>query len=193
MTLPSEEISLLCELSATAQRARARQLYNAGWSLSAIGEALSPPRSRSTVRSWVQTATPTHTISLPSPPSPSAASSSTLGTAEKMNLGAGAHAHVHVHAPAPPSPPHVRRRQRRTYDPKNPTISADDSQRIRELAPLARRFRARANPEGAYAVANEELTQLCCSLYDQGTPVRELAETAGVTYKAMERRVVPRS
>lgn len=183
MTLPSEEISLLCELSATAQRARARQLYNAGWSLSAIGEALSPPRSRSTVRSWVQTATPTHTISLPSPPSPSAASSSTLGTAEKVNSAA---------APVP-SPERPRRRQRRAYDPKNPTVPENDAQRIRELAPLARRYRARANPDGAYAVANEELSQLCCSLYDQGSPIRELAEIAGVTYKAMERRVQPQS
>ncbi len=187
MTLPSEEIALLCGLSATAQRARARQLYDAGWSLSSIGEALSPPRSRSTVRAWTQTAPLSLTHSLPSPPLPlsslsSAASSSTIGTAEKVNPAAPIHAHAHA-----------RRRPHRMFDPSRPNVSPDDAQRIAELAPLARRYRARANPNGAYALANEELTQLCCSLYDQGVSIRELAHSAGVTYKAMERRVKPNS
>lgn len=79
------------------------------------------------------------------------------------------------------------------FNPARPSVSPDDSQRIAELAPLARRYRARANPNGAYALANEELTQLCCSLYDQGVSIRELAHFAGVTYKAMERRVKPNS
>ena len=209
MTLPSDEIALLCELSATAQRARARQLYDLGWSLSAIGEALSPPRSRSTVRSWVHSSSPSsapapapsHSLSLPDPPSPppppppppppslspassasSSLSSSFIGTAEDLNPSSAASA-------IRPLPP--RRAQRRAFDPARPSISPDDSRRIAELAPLARRYRARANPDGAYALANEELTQLCCSLYDQGVSIRELAHAADVTYKAMERRVKP--
>lgn len=189
MTLPSDEITLLCALSAPAQRARARQLYDLGWSLSAIGEAFSPPRSRSTVRAWVQSPSPSSSPSLsshmlPSPPlpspsslhslsSPSAASSSSIGTAESS------------------SPTSPRRVQRPAFHPLYPTVSEDDVRRIQELAPLARRYRSRANPDGAYALANEELTQLCCSYYDSGTSIRELAHWAGVTYKAMERRVRP--
>lgn len=184
MTLPSDEIALLCALPAPAQRARARQLYDLGWSLAAIGEAFSPPRSRSTVRAWVQSPSPSSSHSapmLPSPPLPSpsssppssAASSSSIGTAESS------------------SPTSPRRVQRPAFHPLYPTVSEDDIRRIQELAPLARRYRSRANPDGAYALANEELTQLCCSYYDSGTSIRELAHWAGVTYKAMERRVRP--
>lgn len=198
MTLPSDEIALLCALSAPAQRARARQLYDLGWSLSAIGEAFSPPRSRSTVRAWVQSPSPSSSHSapmLPSPPLPSpsspsssplssAASSSSIGTAESSGLAALASS-LSTSTSLP------RRVQRPAFHPLYPTVSEDDVRRIQELAPLARRYRARANPDGAYALANEELTQLCCSYYDSGTSIRELAHWAGVTYKAMERRVRP--
>jgi hypothetical protein len=50
-------------------------------------------------------------------------------------------------------------------------------------------YRARANPSGKYAIANNELTSLCKDLYQRGASIKELALAAGVTYRAMARRV----
>lgn len=52
--LPEQEASALQSLRDTPLFERCRDLYLAGWTLRAIGEALVPPRSRSTVRSWIQ-------------------------------------------------------------------------------------------------------------------------------------------
>lgn len=52
-TLPENEALALQSLKDTPLFERCRDLYLAGWTLRSIGEALSPPRSRSTVRSWV--------------------------------------------------------------------------------------------------------------------------------------------
>jgi hypothetical protein len=79
------------------------------------------------------------------------------------------------------------RRERRVFTHK--TLDTATRAKISQLAPLARRYRARANPYGVYAVANEELTVICKDLFENGTTVRELAEAAGVTYRAMARRI----
>jgi DNA-binding Xre family transcriptional regulator len=42
----------------------------------------------------------------------------------------------------------------------------------------------------APAVANSRLTELCKKLYDNKVSIRELAEAAGVTYRAMYKRVI---
>lgn len=176
VTLPPEEMSILSTLSGQALRSRVRDLYDAGWPLSTIGEALTPPKPRSTIHLWVKQSSPS---SLPSPPSPP--SSSTLGTPENSHLGSIiTHAHAHAHASG--------RRVRRIFT--DPTISPEELAAIQRLSPLARRYRSKANPSGQYALANNELTALCKSLYKRGTSIRELAEAADVTYKAMERRVL---
>ena len=53
--LPPDEASRLRALSPapTDQHARARDLFQAGWTLQAIGAAFSPPRARSTVKAWI--------------------------------------------------------------------------------------------------------------------------------------------
>jgi lambda repressor-like predicted transcriptional regulator len=38
-------------------------------------------------------------------------------------------------------------------------------------------------------MANDELTELCASLHRSGVSVRELSQAAGVTYRAMARRL----
>ena len=52
--LPSSETAELRSLNPPQLYDRCAALFNAGWTLQAIGDALLPPRSRSTVRSWVQ-------------------------------------------------------------------------------------------------------------------------------------------
>jgi hypothetical protein len=44
-------------------------------------------------------------------------------------------------------------------------------------------------PNSPQALANDELTIICTRLYESNVPVRELAEVAGVTYRAMARRL----
>lgn len=42
----------------------------------------------------------------------------------------------------------------------------------------------------APAVANQRLTELCKDLHSRNVSIRELAEAAGVTYRAMYKRVI---
>lgn len=72
---------------------------------------------------------------------------------------------------------------------KSPGISEDDFELIRRFAPLARTFRSRMASTSAPAVANQRLTELCKKLNENGVSVRELAEAAGVTYRAMYKRI----
>jgi DNA-binding Xre family transcriptional regulator len=41
----------------------------------------------------------------------------------------------------------------------------------------------------AQAVANDRLTGICITLYKNGVSIKELAEAAGVTYRAMYKRI----
>ena len=179
--LPHVECSLLRSLSGSALRARVRELHAVGWSLAAIGNAFDPPRQRSTVRAWVMAPSPEpapHTQNpLPVPPlslSSSFSSISTIAAGEKSAFAV---------------PPAHNAKKRRIYDPSNPKVTPTQRRKISHLAPLARRYRARTSPTGTYARANQELTDLCKDLYRTGASVRELSKAAGVTYRAMARRI----
>lgn len=170
MKLPDDEVKVLVSCSGDVLRARIRALREAGWTFAAIADAWTPPKQRSSIRALSQQPTKSPLPIVPSPPS-SSSSSSHLAAAEKSRS-------TTRHS-----------RARRFYSPSSPKISYDDAKRIAQLAPLARRYRARANPTGSYALANEELTQLCISLYRSGASVIELAAAANVTYRAMARRI----
>lgn len=73
--------------------------------------------------------------------------------------------------------------------PKSPGIDSVTLRYIEELAPLARRYRAKMSPSSAEAKANSALTDVCVQLIDENVTVRELAEAASVTYRAMARRL----
>jgi lambda repressor-like predicted transcriptional regulator len=181
--LPDEECVYLRELSGAARSRRAAELASAGWSLAAIGDAFDPPKTRSTVKSWITRLTPT----LDSPSS-SDSSETLLATAESSRSVPLPGQSL----PAPARPTAARdtgRRERRVFDPRSPIMTPDERRKIKELAPYARRYRARANPNGIFARANDELTAISLDLYSRGASVRELAQAAGVTYRAMARRL----
>jgi hypothetical protein len=155
-TLPPQEAHILGTLRDFNLYARASQLYKAGWTLRAIGEAFSPAKSRSTVASWIERAhDSTPLVDLPPVEAP------TLATPE-------------TYIP-------VR--------PVSPGISKVDRDRIEVLAPIARKFRSGMSPMHAAALANTELTEICTRLAGANVPVRELADAAGVTYRAMAKRI----
>lgn len=183
--LPEGERVYLRTLSGEPLRARARSLAASGWSLAAIAEAFDPPRSRSSVRAWVLSRPPMHAHAssapdtqppLPLPSSSSHSHSSSTISARESSVSSR-------------SSRGARRAPRRVYDPANPRVSPVQRRRIATLAPLARRYRARTNPNGRYARANAELTDVCKTLYYSGASVRELSIAAGVTYRAMARRL----
>lgn len=167
VNLPAAECDFLRVLMREELYARAQELHSVGWSVTAIANAFDPPRPRSTVHTWLSRPhTTTHTRPIPSPSS----SSSSIAAAEK-------------NAQARP------KRERRVYTPSSPALTAAEKDRIKVVAPLARRYRARANPNGVYASANDELTRIARDAYLRGTPISELAAAAGVTYRAMARRL----
>ena len=73
--------------------------------------------------------------------------------------------------------------------PVSPGISQADRARIEQLSPLARRYRSKMTPTAPQAIANDELTDICVRLHQTNVTVKELAEAAGVTYRAMARRL----
>ena len=154
--LPAQEVELLLTLRHFDLYARVAQLYAAGWTLRAIGEAFDPPKARSTIDSWVARAS-------------NSAPTEDLPTAE-IPILATPEVYTPVKAPSP-------------------GISASDVARIEKLAPIARKFRSGMSPAHAAAVANTELTDICKHLYASNVTIRELAAVAGVTYRAMAKRL----
>ena len=73
--------------------------------------------------------------------------------------------------------------------PLSPGITEDQRNRIAYLAPIARTYRARLPKTHQASQANAELTKLCKKLHSNGVPIQEIANAAGVTYRAMYRRV----
>lgn len=154
-SLPVDEVQTLRRLWDEELYARIRALFDAGWTLDAIGQAFDPPRRRSTVRYWAN-----RTVR-------------------------GEYPEIISSIPRPRLKPrgYVSRR------PKSPGIPPTELTQIKALAPLARRFRAKMNPSAPEAIANNELTRICMQLVESNVTVKELAEAAGVTYRAMARRL----
>jgi len=69
LDLPEEERRVLREECVTKRQrnCRARQLFEAGWTLRSIGEAYDPPYRRSTVRYWVEQGDLSERINVPVP------------------------------------------------------------------------------------------------------------------------------
>lgn len=168
--LPETEISLLRSAPVPERNARLRALYDAGWSLSSLASAFDPPRPRTTIRVWInsdnhQATAEKSTFISPRVPSPHR------------------HPHPDPNSASRPVRPFSAPRRRRTG------LSPDVAAQIATLAPLARRHRPRTSPGNPARVANEKLTRLTRELYSSGASIPELAEAAGVTYRAMYRRV----
>lgn len=69
--------------------------------------------------------------------------------------------------------------------PLDPSEEAE----IQRLAPIARRFRASMSPLHVAAVANNELSDLVQACYSKGTSISDLARAAGVSHRAMAKRL----
>ena len=180
-TLPSSEVEVLRTLCGdsrkhTELRARVTGLYACGWSLSSIAQAFSPPRQRSTVRSWITLTVPP-LIDFPKPSSVSSSdssdASSTLPTAEKMNSTATAKAKA----------------QYRNFNPLKPLLTKTESNTLKKLAPVAARYRSGMRPDSTYAKAHAEFNELLHSVYSRGVSITEITTATESTYRAIARRL----
>ena len=147
--MPGDEAEYLQSLFSNALRQRCRRLYEAGWTLSAIGDPLG--RQRSTIRFWI-----TNAVEVGEDPRP---------------------------LPMPVDKTYVHKKT------KSPGLTSDEHEAIRRMAPIARKYRAKLSHDHPATTANRDLTKLCTTLHASGIPLQELADAAGVTYRAMYRRV----
>lgn len=162
--LPPQEVEYLNDLPKGAVIYRVKMLFDEGWSLDSIGQSFARKHPRSTIRSWV------------------------LRANENWDSDA-----CLLFADAPIPTPKLKTAEGgyQKVRPESPGIRQDYLEEIHYLAPLARTYRARMSNTSAAAVANRRLTELCTKLYENNVPIKELAEAAGVTYRAMYKRVVP--
>jgi methylphosphotriester-DNA--protein-cysteine methyltransferase len=103
---------------------------------------------------------------------------------------------VNAELPTPPQKPIIEESPiplpiDKSIRPKNHNLEIpDDIQvQIEQLAPLARTYRSRMSSTSAAAVANSRLRDICRRLHEGGVSVKDLADSAGVTYRAMYKRL----
>jgi hypothetical protein len=158
-TLPDDEVTFIQSLSRPEMESRLRKLWEAGWSLSVLGDSLSPQRPKTTIHFWVKRAEPMEQQrQIPLPPPKSLTTSVPTKTAPRLRS-------------------------------ISPGVPSDIRDRIRELSDLARRYRAKTPPTSPIALANDELTAIARTLSSMGVPTQAIADVAGVSYRAMARRI----
>ena len=161
--LPPKEVEYLNSIPKESVIYRVKMLFDEGWPLDAIGESFARKRPRSTVRSWV------------------------LRAEENWDSDACL---FFVDAPIPTPKLKTEENGYQKVRPESPGIKPDILEQIHYLSPLARTYRSRMSSTSAPAVANERLTKLCKDLHGKNVPIKELAEAAGVTYRAMYKRIM---
>lgn len=160
--LSDDEASFLRTVDKKHRYYRAKQLFDAGWTLQAIGNAFSPPAQRSTVQYWTAQANSKYATSRPVP--------SPWGG--------------FVDAPMPkPIKGYQPKR------PKSPGIPKETQERLRYLAPLARLYRSGMASTSLNGLANEEMNEIVQDLYNKNVKIAEIAKAAGVTSRAIARRL----
>lgn len=157
--LPQDEVSFLDSLSRPDFEARLRALWGNGWSLAILGDSLKPRRPKTTIHFWVKRAE--NQKQFRTLPSPPPKSLTTEAPTKKA--------------------PRVRS--------KSPNVPPSMKPRLRELATLAKRYRARSTSDSPFAQANRDLTATAVTLRSMGVPTAKIAEAAGVSYRAMARRL----
>lgn len=124
--LPPDEVQLLQSLDGYELFARARMLYDEGWTLRAIGESFEPVRARSTVRYWINTPIPIASAysPLPTTPIPTLATSASVQRKPRRLLTADEKSTIARLAPS-------ARKYRATMKPGH--ISARSNRELTEL------------------------------------------------------------
>lgn len=157
--LPHDEVAFLESLSRPATESRIKALWQAGWSLSIIGRSINPPRPKTTIHFWVRRAKDEHQFR-PIPTPPPKSFTTSVPTK---------------------TAPKIRS--------ISPGVPPEMIPRLKELSTFAKRYRAKSSSDSVYSKANEELTTVSKTLRSMGVPTAAIAKAAGVSYRAMAKRV----
>lgn len=158
--LPHDEVRFLQELPRSERDSRLAALHDHGWSLATLGRSLQPPKPKTTIHYWIRNAK--------------------KGVEQRREL------------PKPPptslttAVPTYKAPISRSISPKVPP---DMRPHLRELASQSRRYRAKTPKSSPLAQANQELTKIALQLHAHGVPTSDIAAAAGVSYRAMARRI----
>jgi hypothetical protein len=157
--LSKDEVGFIQSLDRPEAESRLRALWEAGWSLSTLGESMEPPRPKTTIHFWVKRAdNREQRRPIPSPPPRSLTTSVPTKNAPRLRS-------------------------------VSPGVPPDMKPKLQELATLAKRYRSRTLPDSPLAQANRDLTAMAFALRSMGVPTAAIAEAAGVSYRAMARRL----
>lgn len=157
--MPEDEKLFLNSLPTEQRNKRLRALWEVGWSLSVLGASLTPIRGKTTIHFWIMNIESENQRRLVPGPPPKSLSSLTPLTISSK-----------VRSISPAVPPDLK--------PK-----------LKELSTLSKRYRARTPESSPFAIANRDLTELVKFLRGRGVPTAVIAEAAGVTYRAMAKRL----
>lgn len=157
--LPEDEVTFIASLPRPEAESRIKALWESGWSLQNIGDSLVPPRPKTTIHFWVKRAETREQQRMVPTPPP-----------KSLTTSVPTRTAPRLRSISPGVPPEIR-------------------PRLRELSELSKRYRAKTRPDSPLAQANRELTYLAQQLRARGVPTAAIAEAAGVTYRAMARRL----
>jgi hypothetical protein len=159
LLLPDDEVTFLESLPRLSLESRLRALWKAGWSLNVLGQSLRPARPKTTIHFWVRRSLDEQQFR--AVPLPQKKSLATETPTKR--------------------PPRLRS--------VSPGVPQDLKPKLKELAGLARRYRSKTPASSSFALANEELTTIAFTLRSMGVPTAAIAEAAGVSYRAMAKRL----
>lgn len=157
--LPHDEVEFLASLPTNQAHSRLRALWEGGWSLGSLGDSLTPARPKTTIHFWVKKASLEEQRRALPTPPPASLTST--------------------------APTRIAPRLRSI----SPGVPPDIRPRLRELSELSRRYRSKTPASSPLAQANDELTSIAKTLRSMGVPAASIAEAAGVSYRAMARRL----
>jgi hypothetical protein len=158
-SIPKKEADFLNSLSGPNLHKRVSTLFHAGWTLQSIGEALTPPKGRSTIKSWVDRYPQRDLLLYP----------------------------LDVDVPIPRLRTPEGGYQRLT--PKSPGVPPITAEQLKSLAPRAQRYRSGMASNTPEAIANALFTQIAKDLRANDVSIADIARAAGVTHRAISRRV----
>jgi hypothetical protein len=159
-SIPKKEANFLNSLSGPNLHKRAAQLFHAGWTLQSIGEALTPPKGRSTIKSWVD-----------------------RHSQRDLLLTLDVSSDVPIPRLRTPDGGY----QRKT--PVSPGVPPEIADVLKNLAPIAKNYRARMSSATAEYQANQEMDRIVHSLRDDNVSIADIARAANVTHRAIARRL----
>lgn len=157
--LPKDEVKFLENLSQNELQSRLLALHEAGWSLNVLGRSFRPSKPKTTIHFWIKKAEKVE---------------------QKRDIPLPPPKSLTTSVPTKTAP------RLRSI---SPGVPPDMRPRLRHLSEQARRYRARTPAGSPLALANDELTAVARTLKSMGVPTAAIAEAAGVSYRAMARRL----